>query len=201
MFTGIVRELGTVARLERSNGLLRLSLYAPETFTKVERLDSVAVNGVCLSVVSLRDHTMTFEIIPESQRLTNLARLRRGSRVNVESSLSLADRLGGQLLFGHVDGLGTVVGRRERAGELVLDIRVGAKLGRLLVPKGPIAVDGISLTVGTVRKGTFTIHLIPETLRQTTLRGLHRGDRVNVELDYFAKLVAQFLRSRTAAAG
>ena len=200
MFTGIIRELGTVARLERANGLLRLSIKAPKTAGKIERLESVAVNGVCLSVVSLRNQTMTFEVIPESQRLTNLARLQRGSRVNLESSLSLSDRLDGQLLFGHVDGLGTVVSRLERAGELILTIRVGAELRRFLVSKGPIAVNGVSLTVGTVKQNIFTVHLIPETLRQTTLLELKPGDRVNIELDYFAKLAAKFLRSRTIAA-
>ena len=132
------------------------------------------------------------------QRVTTLGALRRGEPVHLEPSLTLTDRLGGQLLFGHVDGVGTITRRRPLAGEVGLEIRVGPRLRRLLVPKGPVAVDGVSLTVGErLTASTFSVHLIPETLRQTTLRRLAAGDRVNIELDYFAKLIRQFLRTRT----
>ena len=201
MFTGIIRDIGTVARVERADGLVRLTVSAPNTAARVTPLESVAVNGVCLTVVGVRRGTMAFEVIPQTQQATAVGALRAGHRVNVEPSLSLSDRLGGQLLFGHVDGLGTVTRRRQQRGELVLEVRIGTALRRFLVPKGPVAVDGVSLTVGETLKGsTFTVHLIPETLRQTTLRSLAAGDRVNVEVDYFAKLVAQFLRSRSMAA-
>jgi len=197
MFTGIIRELGTVMRVERARGLSRLSIHAPKTASRVERLESVAVNGVCLSVVDLRKQTMVFEVIPETQRLTTLGSLRSGARVHLEPSLSVTDRLGGQILFGHVDGVGRITRRRERAGERVLEIRVDRRLGRWLVPKGPVAVDGISLTVGELPRGsTFAVHLIPETLRQTTLGLRQVGERVNIELDYLAKLVRQFLSRR-----
>ena len=196
MFAGIIRELGTVSRVERSKGLTHLSIYAPKTTARVERLESVAVNGVCLSVVDLSRQAMVFEMIPETQRLTTLGNLRSGDRVHVEPSLSLSDRLGGHILFGHVDGLGTVVKRRQLAGELVLEIRIPPQLRTFLVPKGPVAVDGVSLTVGArLTTSTFSIHLIPETLRQTTLRSRLVGERVNVELDYLAKLVSQLVRS------
>ena len=194
MFTGIIQELGTVARVERSKGLIRLSIAAPKTASEVERLESVAVNGVCLSVVSVRHDVLTFELIEETRHLTSLGRLRPGERVHVEPSLRVTDRLNGYLLFGHVDGTGTVMRRRERAGELVLEIRVAPTMRHLLVPKGPVAVDGVSLTVGrVVTASTFTVHLIPETLRQTTLRLRAPGDRVNLELDYLAKLVSQWV--------
>ena len=128
MFTGIVRELGTVVRMERRNGLLRLGLSAPQTAARVQRLESVAVNGVCLSVVDVRGHTLTFELIRETQRLTTLGTLRSGDQVHVEPSLSLSDRLNGHILLGHVDGMGTVTKRRQLPGELVLEIRV--EIGR-----------------------------------------------------------------------
>ena len=197
MFTGIIQELGTVAALERARGLVRVTVHAPATASRVRRLESVAVNGVCLSVVTRRQHTLVFELIPETQRLTTLVGLRAGRQVNLEPSLTLADRLGGQILFGHVDGLGRVVGRQQRAGEVVLEIRVARDLRNVLVPKGPVALDGVSLTVGrTLTASTFTVHLIPETVRQTTLKDCAVGDTVNVELDYLAKLVWQFLTSR-----
>ena len=197
MFTGIVQELGVVGRVERSKGLTRLSVHAPKTAGRVGRLESVAVNGVCLSVVDLRGQTMDFEVIPETQRLTTLGTVRAGEQVHLEPSLSVADRLSGHLVFGHVDALGTVVKRRQAAGELVVEIRVSPSVRKLLVPKGPVAVDGVSLTVGAApTASTFTVHLIPETLRHTTLSIRQVGERVNVELDYFAKLLRQWLKTR-----
>lgn len=199
MFTGIIRELGTVVRMERRNGLLRLGLSAPQTATGVQRLESVAVNGVCLSVVDVRQHTLTFELIRETQRLTTLGTLRSGDQVHVEPSLTLTDRLNGHILLGHVDGMGAVVRRRQVGGELVMEIRVGAGLRKFLVPKGPVALDGVSLTVGqALTASTLTVHLIPETLRQTILRSRRVRDHVNVEVDYFAKLVHQFLNARVS---
>ena len=195
MFTGIIQELGTVARVERANGLARLSLHAPHTASRVRRLESLAVNGVCLSIVSVRQGTIVCEVIPETQGLTTLGTLHARDRVHLEPSLTLSDRLNGHMVFGHVDGVGTVVKRRQLAGELVLEIRTPPHIRHLIVPKGPIAVDGVSLTVGrTVTRSTFTVHLIPETLRQTALAYRTVGHRVNLEADYVAKLVWQYAK-------
>lgn len=200
MFTGIIREMGTVARMERAQGLVRVTIAAPTLASRLQPLDSVAVNGVCLSVVNVRHQGMAFEIIRETQRLTTLGTLRRGDQVHLEPSLTLSDRLNGHLLFGHVDGLGTVIKRRRLAGELILEIRIPAGFRTFLVPKGPVAIDGVSLTVGKLlTDSALTIHLIPETLRRTTLPARRIGDRVNIELDYFAKLVHQSLRKRQRA--
>ncbi|MBI3020387.1 MAG: riboflavin synthase [Candidatus Omnitrophica bacterium] len=197
MFTGIIRELGIVAQVGRAQGLVRVTIAAPTLASRLQLLDSVAVNGVCLSVVSVRHQGVIFEIIRETQRLTTLGTLRRGDQVHLEPSLTLSDRLNGHLLFGHVDGLGIVVKRRRLAGELILEIRVPAGFRTFVVPKGPVAIDGVSLTVGAaLTRSTFTIHLIPETLRQTLLPMRRVGDRVNIELDYFAKLAHQFLLQR-----
>jgi riboflavin synthase alpha subunit len=198
MFTGIIQEIGTVVRAARTKGITRLTVQAPVTAARVQPLDSVAVSGTCLSVVMAGRGMLTFDVIEETRGRTSVGALRPGERVNLEPSLTLSDRLGGHLVFGHVDGTGTVVSRRQRGGELMLEIRVPAALRRFLVPKGPVAVDGISLTVGPrVSRSTFTIHLIPETLRQTTLRSATVGCRVNVEVDYFAKLIHQFLQTGT----
>ena len=197
MFTGIIRELGTVERITRAQGITRLAIRAPGIASRIQRLESVSVNGVCLSVVDIRQQMLVFEMITETQRLTTLAALRTGNRVHLEPSLSITDRLNGHIVFGHVDGLGKIVKRRDLKSELILEIRIPTALRPFLVSKGPVAVDGVSLTVGkTLTASTFTIHLIPETLRQTLLRSRTVGDRVNVELDYFAKLIHQFLRSR-----
>lgn len=197
MFTGIIRELGTVERITRAQGITRLAIRAPGIALRVQRLESISINGVCLSVVDIRQQMLVFEMITETQRLTTLAALRTGNRVHLEPSLSITDRLNGHIVFGHVDGLGKIVKRRDLKGELILEIRIPTSLRPFLVSKGPVAVDGVSLTVGkTLTASTFTIHLIPETLRTTTLRSRTVGDRVNVELDYFAKLVHQFLSSR-----
>ena len=202
MFTGIIHEIGTVIRVERGKGLIRLTISAPKTAARVQRLESVAVSGTCLSVVSVHRPALAFEIVQETRKLTTLGALRPGDRVNLEPSLSVSDRLNGHLMFGHVDGIGTIIRRREMPGELVLEIRVAEALRAFLVPKGPVAVDGVSLTVGkTLRASSFTVHLIPETLRQTALRSRCVGEPVNIELDYFAKLVSQFLSSREALTG
>lgn len=199
MFTGIVQEIGTVLRTQRTDGVLCLTIQAPLTAGRVQPMESIAIHGVCLSAVSVREPSITFEVIGETQQVTTLGRLRQGSRVNVEPSLTLTDRLNGHVVLGHVDGTAVVAKRQELPQELVLTLRTDGRFRPLLVPKGPVTVDGVSLTVGrTVTRSTFTIHLIPETLRRTTLRALKVGDRVNIEVDYLAKLV----RSRwTASSG
>ena len=192
MFTGIIRELGTVERVERVQGLIRLAVYAPNTAQRLEPMESVAVDGVCVTVVAIRRRRICFEVIPDTQRVTTLGALRSGDRVHLEPSLTLSDRLGGHLLLGHIDGLGAVIRRQQRIGELAVDIRVPPSLRAFLVPKGPVAINGVSLTVGSVGRSVFTVHLIPETLRRTTLGSLEVGHRVNIEVDYMAKLVRHY---------
>ncbi len=194
MFTGIVQEVGTVVRLQPAAGVIRLSVSAPKIAPRVERLESVAVNGVCLTVVQRRHEVLEFEVIAQTRHLTILSRLRSGQRVNLEPSLTLTDRLGGQLLFGHVDGTGIVRRRRSQAGGWALTIQLPQPLRRYLVSKGPVAIDGVSLTVGTITPTGCVVHLIPETLRQTTLGTMTQGRSVNIELDYFAKLLWRWQR-------
>lgn len=200
MFTGIIHEQGTVAAVERLRGLVRLTVDAPRTAPRVRPLESVAVNGVCLSVVSVTPPAIRFELIPETQEVTALGALRCGARVNLEPSLSLTDRLNGHVVLGHVDGVATVIASRQVSGERVLELRVSAELGACLVSKGPVTLEGVSLTVGrTPTPTTFAVHVIPETLRHTTLAAKTAGDRLNVEIDYLAKLVRQAVRGRPPA--
>lgn len=197
MFTGLITEQGTISTVRRAGGIVRLTIHAPRTAPRLAIGESVAINGVCLSVVSTRRGMLTFEAIQETQRLTNLGRLAAGDRVNVEPSLTLSDRLNGHLVLGHIDGLGRIRRRAQQAGEVVVEIQVSRDLRRSLVPKAPIAVDGVSLTVGgRLTPTTLTVFLIPETMRKTTLGGCRVGDAVNIEVDYVAKLIAQFAKPR-----
>ncbi len=194
MFTGLVQELGTVQAIRRDRGLVRLMVYAPKTAAGLRAGESVAVNGACLSVVRVQQSACTFEMIPETQRLTTLGSLRAGARVNVERSLTLSDRLNGHVVLGHVDGVGRIVRRRQRGPDVELVIQLGKSLRRAVVPKGPIALDGVSLTVGARLTPTACpVYLIPETMHRTTLGFRRVGDRVNIEVDYLAKLMTQLL--------
>ena len=196
MFTGIVQELGTVLAVRRASNVTRLSIHAPKIAARLRAGESVAINGVCLSVVRIRQSALECDVIPETRRLTNLSTVSSGLRVNVEPSLALTDRLNGHVVLGHVDGVGRIFRSSTRAGDVALAIRVAPAVRRYLVPKGPITVDGVSLTLGaTLTPTTCSVFLIPETMRQTTL-GLRRvGDVVNIEIDYFAKLIAQLTRN------
>lgn len=196
MFTGIVKEIGTVLSVTRANGVDRLSVMAPKTAPGLLVGESVAINGVCLSAVRVGS-TLEFEMIPETRRLTNLSKLAAGSRVNVEPSLSLSDRINGHLVLGHVDGIGRIVTHRRQAGQIQLTVACDGAWRAYLVPKGPIAIDGVSLTLGGKLSGTrFSVFLIPETIAKTTLAARRVGDLVNIEIDYAAKVVAQCARHR-----
>lgn len=195
MFTGIVKELGTVRAVRRMRGATRLSIHAPTTASRLVVGESVAINGVCLSVVRVRQGALDFEMIPETRRLTTLGTLSSGARVNVEPSLTLSDRLNGHLVLGHVDGVGRIVRCHRKAGDVALGIRLPSALRRYLVPKAPIAVDGVSLTVGDhLSPMSFSVFLVPETIHKTTLGSRRVGDLVNIEIDYFAKLITQRAR-------
>ena len=197
MFTGIIQEVGRVVELKHAKSIVRLTVYSPKIAPKVHPLESVAVNGVCLTVVARKGKHLMFEVIPETQQLTSLALLHPRSLVNLEPSLPLTGRFNGHVVLGHVDGTGKVVKSRQKPGERVLTIQVDRNLRRYLVPKGPVTVDGVSLTVGRKPGHTaFTVHLIPKTLKATSLAACRSGSRVNIEVDYFAKLFAEWLKPR-----
>ncbi|MBI3325016.1 MAG: riboflavin synthase [Candidatus Omnitrophica bacterium] len=198
MFTGIIREIGTVLAIERKRSVDRLTIHAPKTAVGLQPAESVAVNGVCLTVVAARKGALSFEVVPETSRLTNLGKLVPGAHVNVEPSLSLRDRLNGHIVLGHIDGLGQIVSREEQEGQLELEIRIDRTIRRYLVPKAAVAVDGVSLTVGQrLEPNLFCVFLVPETLKRTTLGSRNVRDLVNIEVDYLAKLVEQLAEPLT----
>jgi riboflavin synthase len=193
MFTGIVEELGTVARVEDQGDAVRLTIAASVVLEDVDPGDSIAVNGCCLTVVE-HDHSgWTADVMQETLDKTSLRGVAVGDRVNLERAVTVDKRLGGHIVQGHVDGLGEVVRRTPSEHWEVVEIAVPAHLSRYLVDKGSVAVDGVSLTVVEAREDTFTVSLIPETLARTTLGSRRPGDHVNLETDVIAKHVEKLM--------
>ena len=189
MFSGLIAFGGRVGALDgdESRGLT-LTVEAPDAIADGVALgDSVAVNGVCLTVVAFDERTMRFDVIPETVRRTGFDALRPGDRLNVELSLRLGDRLGGHLVYGHVDGNASILEKEPEGQGVRLHIVLPDDLAPFIVEKGYVAVDGVSLTVASVADDRFTIALIPETLRRTTLGAKGPGDRVNLEVDPVAR--------------
>ncbi len=187
MFTGIVETLGTVV----SCGAGKLVVAPGRPFQRIKIGESICVDGVCLTVDRLNGKKITFRLLPETVRVSTLGTLRRGDRVNLERSLKLGDRLGGHLLLGHVDGQGKVVGRSRAGKTLTLEVEIPPSLALGLVPKGPIGVDGVSLTLDpTIKRNRIQVHLIPHTAAVTTLGSKSVGSRVNLEAD----LILKYLR-------
>ena len=199
MFTGIIEELGTVAAIEQQSDAIRLTIESSTVLEDVHLGDSIAVNGCCLTVVSVGSTTgatadyWTADVMQESLDKTSLGALAVGDRVNLERAVTVEKRLGGHIVQGHVDGVGTVVSRTPGDHWEVVEIRLPDGLGRYLVDKGSVTVDGISLTVVETRGDTFTVSLIPETLARTTLGFRAPGDPVNLEADVLAKHVEKLL--------
>ena len=196
MFTGLIEDVGTIGdlRLQQKSAVLTVKTKLP--VRSMARGASVAVNGACLTVVRKGPKSFTVDVSPETLQRTSLETLTIGSKVNLERPMRLADRLGGHLVTGHVDGVGAVAAI-ERQGEFtIVTFDVPAPLGALLVPKGSVAVDGISLTVNVCRKQRFSVAIIPFTLRHTNLRARKVGDKVNIETDLIGKYVQSFMRQR-----
>jgi riboflavin synthase len=199
MFTGIVEELGTVEAVEQQSDAVRLTVRATTALDGTELGDSIAVNGCCLTVAERSAVTWTADVMAETLDKTGLGSLATGDRVNLERAATVGSRLGGHLVQGHVDAVGHVV--RREAGEHwdVVTISMPRELAPYLVDKGSITVDGVSLTVVEAQQDGFTVSLIPETLRRTTLGFREPGDAVNLEADVIGKYVARQLELRKAA--
>ncbi len=188
MFTGLIREIGVLRGLTAARGVVRVDIAAPVTAAQVAPGDSVAVDGICLTVTRCRRGVFTVEAVAETRRLTTLANWRRGRRLHLEPALRVGDPLDGHLMQGHVDGLGEVALMRRTGGGLVLTIKAQAAQRQFLTPKGSVAVDGVSLTVDEGPFGDgFTVNLIPHTLGATHFGDLRVGDPVNLEMDVLVK--------------
>jgi riboflavin synthase len=193
MFTGIIRERGRVAAVERGRESVRLRLEAPQTAAQVAIGDSVAVNGVCLTAVAVEDGALAFDAIPETLRRSSLGRLEPGDEVNVEPALRVGDPLGGHYVQGHVDGVGRIRSSVPEGEDVVVRVDAATELLRYLVEKGSVTVEGVALTVTQVDDEGFAVALVPHTLAETTLARLAVGDPVNLEVDVLAKYVERLL--------
>jgi len=188
MFTGLIREIGNLRRVSAGGQLSRLQIHAPRTASRVATGDSLAVNGICLTVTGVRRDIILVEAAAETRRVTTLLHWRPGDRLHLEPALRVGEALDGHLVLGHVDGVGRVQGSERRGASLLLTIACGADMARWLMPKGSVAVDGVSLTVDAgPHVDRFTANIIPHTLRWTTLATVRRGREVNLEMDVLVK--------------
>ena len=201
MFTGIVERLGEIARVESRGELRVLRVRCPEVLDDVSLGDSIALDGVCQTVVRFDSDTFDVEAGPETLRLTTVGQWHTGRKVNVERSLQVGARLGGHWVLGHVDGVTPLVERRDGAETTVLRFRALPDLAPQIARKGSVAVNGISLTVTDVTDGTFGVAIIPFTLGHTTLDTLRVGDPVNIETDVLAKYVARLHETAGGSGG
>lgn len=197
MFTGIVAEIGTVKRVEHPGGDARLEIDGPEAAQAVSRGASIAVDGVCLTVVERSPGGFSADVMPETLRCTALGELRPGSLVNLEPALAVTGRLDGHIVQGHVDGIGRVLSRQPGPRWDDVWLSLPESLERYVVLKGSIAVSGVSLTVSGLEPGRFRVSLIPTTLAATTLGRLEVGASVNLEVDVLAKYAERLLTGVT----
>ncbi|MEV6318162.1 riboflavin synthase [Streptomyces sp. NPDC051776] len=200
MFTGIVEELGEVVAVEDLGDAARFRLRGPVVTEEARHGDSIAVNGVCLTVVDVRNGEFAADVMAETLSRSSLGALAPGSRVNLERPMALGGRLGGHLVQGHVDGTGTVLDRKSAENWEIVTVSLPEHLTRYVVEKGSITVDGISLTVVDAGPDFFTVSLIPTTLALTTLGSKQPGDPVNLEVDVIAKYVERMLAAGAVGA-
>ena len=200
MFTGLIQEIGAVLGTERRGGFLRLRVGYDPGRGALRPGDSMAVNGACLTATALAERSFSADLSAETQKCTTLGGLRSGAKVNLERPVTASDPLGGHVVLGHVDAVGRVRRVRPTAAGHELLVAAPSEIMDLLVPKGSIAVDGVSLTAGVLERDGFWLYLIPETVVRTTLGTRKVGDEVNLEADYLAKLVKRFLERQPAGA-
>ena len=193
MFTGIVRERGRVASIERQGDGVRLEIAAPETASTLGVGDSVSVSGACLTATAVSDKSFSVTAVPETLSRTTLGRLSEGGEVNLEPALHAGDPLGGHFVQGHVDSTGRIERIDQREHSRVVSIGAPPEVLRFVVEKGSIAVDGVSLTVSAIDDESFSVSLIPETLGRTTLGAAEPGRPVNLEVDVLAKYVEKLI--------
>mgnify|MGYP005836876515 CR=1 FL=1 len=193
MFTGIVEELGALEAIKRDAFNMELTFRAKKILTDVGLGDSIAVNGVCLTVTHFTESNFTVDVMPETFRKTSLGQLQIGSKVNLERALTLQTRLGGHLVSGHIDGVGKIREKRREQNAIVVSIYAPSEIFKYIVPKGSIAIDGISLTVVDHNEDSFWVSIIPHTASLTTLGFKDTGDLVNLEVDVIARYLENLL--------
>ena len=200
MFTGIIQAVGSIASLEQRGGDLRLGIQTGKLpLEDVQLGDSIAVSGVCLTVVEHAGSRFFADVSGETLRRTIIGDLGIGDPVNLEKALTLATRLGGHLVSGHVDGIGSVIARSQDSRSVQFSIQAPDELARYIAVKGSICVDGVSLTINGVSGAAFELNIVPHTLEETTLEGFRPGRRVNLEVDLIARYLERLLQGDEAA--
>jgi len=201
MFTGITEGLGTITTIRPSGTGKHLALNTDFDLDQTKIGDSIAVDGACLTVVEIHEKRFEVDVSAETLNKTTFGKAKIGNRVNLERAMCLSDRIDGHLVSGHVDGIGNIL-KRESIGEsIAISAGVPGFLSRYMIPKGSVAIDGISLTINSCRKDRFDVNIIPHTARMTTLALKKVGDSVNIETDMIGKYVERFIAERADITG
>lgn len=196
MFTGIIEEIGEMVRMEAASTSGKIELKADKVLEDTKIGDSIAVNGVCLTVIRLKGDGFVADVMPETLKRSNLGQLSPGSRVNLERAMAMNGRFGGHIVSGHIDGTGTIEKVWREQNAVWYTVRTPGELMRYIVEKGSIAIDGTSLTVAKVTKESFSVSIIPHTLGETILGQKKAGDVVNLENDIIGKYVERFMQPK-----
>jgi riboflavin synthase len=196
MFTGIIEEIGSIANIKQTGESIVLIIDATKILKDVQVGDSIAVNGVCLTVTSFTVNQFTVDVMPETVNATSLKTLKRGSKVNLERAMAAGGRFGGHFVSGHADGLGIIKGKKPVQNAVYYEIEVASDILKYIIYKGSVTVDGTSLTVFGLSENSFTISLIPHTTSETIIGLKGVGDIVNVECDMLGKYIEHFLSNR-----
>ncbi|MCM3764308.1 riboflavin synthase [Neobacillus niacini] len=197
MFTGIIEEIGVITNIQRTGSSFVLTIGAKKILEDVHLGDSIAVNGVCLTVTSFTGNRFTVDVMPETVKATSLQSLTRGSKVNLERAMAAGGRFGGHFVSGHIDGTGIIKRKESHENAVYYEIEAAPELLQYVILRGSIAVDGTSLTVFGVSDDNFTLSLIPHTLSETVLGQKGPGDIVNLECDMIGKYVGHFLKNQS----
>ncbi|MDP3305810.1 MAG: riboflavin synthase [Erysipelotrichaceae bacterium] len=201
MFTGIIEEVGTVQRVQRGSRSASLTIMASVVLKDVKVGDSIATNGVCLTVTTFDAHSFTVDVMAETMRASNLELLSSGSRVNLERALRLSDRLGGHIVSGHVDGVGLITKKEKEDNAVWITVKTSRDLLKYMIVKGSITIDGISLTIQKLTDDGFMVSIIPHTNDVTTLLERSVGTKVNLECDVIAKYTERLLSASSSSSG
>lgn len=201
MFTGIIEEIGKIKNVRRGNRSMVLEIAAARVLEDTKVGDSIATNGVCLTVTAMKNDWFSADVMPETVERSNLGNLRAGDPVNLERALSLSTRLGGHMVAGHIDGTGRIVAKERDENAVWITIGTTPDILKYIVEKGSVAIDGVSLTIAWVDEAVFRVSVIPHTQDATTLTSKHTGDIVNLENDMIVKYVEKLMESNAAPKG
>ncbi|MDG5787667.1 riboflavin synthase [Evansella sp. AB-P1] len=197
MFTGIIEEKGTIQKMKQTGDSIVMNIRAKHILSDVQLGDSIAVNGVCLTVTAFDKNSFSVDIMPETVKGTSLRELTVGSTVNLERAMSANGRFGGHFVTGHVDGIGKILSKHQEHNAVYYEIEVDPSLRKYMMMKGSVAVDGTSLTIFGLTDKSFTISIIPHTIQETIIGNKGQGDIVNVECDMLAKYIEELISQRT----